>query len=138
MSFFFCSTAQGQDGKFTLVPKGGKVPFEATCFDAQATARMLVWKEFVEQEQRKLCEFEKERIILDSNLIIDNLQITLDETNVRYQIEINTRDKEPDELRAIIKKNRRVNIPVVVAVSIAGGFALGIGASYMISQAAGN
>ena len=39
--------AYGGDGKFTLVPQGGVVPFEATCFDTEATAKLLTWKEFL-------------------------------------------------------------------------------------------
>ena len=130
-----CTTAQAQEnGRFTLVPSGALVPFEATCFDAQATARLLTWKEFIEQEQRALCEFEKERLTLDTNLIIENLEITLDETNERCQIEINTRDKELEELRGIIKKNRKINMPAVIISSVVGGIAVGIGGTYAIDQ----
>ena len=42
---------------------------------------------------------------LDYKLVIENIEITLDETEARYQIEIDTRDKELEELRNIIKKN---------------------------------
>ena len=97
-------------------------------------ARLLTWKEFIEQEQRALCEFEKERLTLDTNLIIENLEITLDETNERYQIEINTRDKELEELRGIIKKNRKINMPAVIISSVVGGIAVGIGGTYAIDQ----
>ena len=110
------------------------MPFEATCFDTQATARLLTWKEFVEQEQQRLCEFEKERLMLDTNLIIENLEITLDETKVRYQVEINTRDEELEELREIIKKNRKVNMPAVIISSVVGGIAIGMGSAYAIDQ----
>ena len=135
LTWFFCAQAGAQDvGRFTLVPTGGIVPFEATCFDTQATARLLTWKEFVEQEQQRLCEFEKERLTLDTNLIIENLEITLDETKVRYQVEINTRDEELEELREIIKKTRKVNMPAVIISSVVGGIAIRMGSAYAIDQ----
>ena len=129
---FLCGTAHADAGKFTLLPKGGTVPFEATCFDNEATARLLTWKEFLVLEQQSLCEFQKERMSLDYDLIIDNLNITLDETKVRYQVEMDTRDEEIEELRKIIKKNRRMNIPAVVLTSVAVGIAVGVGATYVI------
>ena len=135
LAYTLCPPAHAADaGRFTLVPSGGVVSFEATCFDVQATARLLTWKEFVEQEQQKLCEFQKERFALDTNLIIENLEITLDETKVRYQIEISTRDKELEELRGIIKKNRKVNMPAVIISSVVGGIAIGFGGAYAIDQ----
>jgi len=128
-----CASAHAGTGKFTLVPEGGKVPFEATCFDNEATAQLLTWKEYLIQEQQALCNYEKERISLDFGLIVDNLNITLDETRVRYQVEINTRDEEIEKLREIIKKNKKMNIPVVVVSSMAVGVAIGFG-SYHIAR----
>ena len=130
--FLAIPTAYGGTGKFTLVPQGGTVRFEATCFDTEATAKLLTWKEFLAEESKAQCEFEKRALTLDSELIIQNMQITLDETQVRYQVEIDTRDKELEELRRIIKKNRRMNIPVVVLTSVAAGVAVGVGATYII------
>ena len=135
LSFFFGSQAHGQEGRFTLVPENGRVPFEATCFDDLATARLLTWKEFLEQELSQKYKFENQKIILEKDLKIQSLQITLDETLLRYQLEIDTRDKELKELRNIIKKNRKVNMPVVITVSVLGGLALGLGAAYAIDQA---
>ena len=131
VTLVLCGTAQAGTGKFTLVAEGGKVPFEATCFDNEATAQLLTWKEYLVQEQQALCNYEKERISLDFGLIVDNLNITLDETRVRYQVEIDTRDEEIEKLREIIKKNKKMNIPVVVASSVAVGVAIGFGSYHM-------
>ena len=126
--------AYGGDGKFTLVPQGGVVPFEATCFDTEATAKLLTWKEFLAEEAKTQCEFEKRTLVLDSELVIKNMQITLDETQVRYQVEIDTRDEEIETLRSIIKKNKKLNIPVVVATSVAVGFGVGFGTYHFASR----
>jgi hypothetical protein len=135
LSFLFCSTAYGQEGRFTLVPQNGRVPFEATCFDDLATAKLMTWREFLEQEISQRYAFEHQKFILEKDLEIQSLQITLDETLIRYKIEIDTRDKELDELRTIIKKNRKVNMPVVIVVSVLGGVALGFAGAYAIDRA---
>ena len=125
--------ASASEGKFTLVPQGGIVPFEATCFDTQATAKLLTWKEYLEQELNQKCLYEKRSMSLDYKLVIKNIEITLNETEARYQIEIETRDGELQELRNIIKKNRRLNIPAIMITSVAVGVAVGVGATYVIN-----
>jgi hypothetical protein len=126
-----CAPAHAGDGKFTLLPKGGKAPFEATCFDDKATAKLLTWKEFLAQEQQALCNFEKEKLALDYDLVLENIEITLDETQARCQIELDTRDKELEELRDIIKKNKKLNVPALVLTSVAIGFGIGLGSHYI-------
>jgi len=126
--------AYGGAGKFTLVPQGGIVPFEATCFDTEAPAKLLTWKEFLAEEMKTKCEYEKQALVLDTELVITNMQITLDETRVRYQVEIDTRDKELETLRDIIKKNKKLNVPVVVATSVAVGFGVGFGTYHFASR----
>ena len=81
-----------------------------------------------------MCEFEKRNLILDYDLVMKNTEITLDETRVRYQIEIDTRDRELEELRGIIKKNKKLNIPFVVATSVAVGFGVGFGTYHLVSK----
>ena len=130
LSLLVTGEAHSSEGQFTLVPRGGIVPFEATCFDSEATARLLTWKEFLEEQEQARCEYEKQKLILDSELVIQNMQITLDETQVRYQVEIDTRDQEIEDLRDIIKKNKKVNIPAVIATSVAVGFGVGFGTYY--------
>jgi glutaredoxin len=127
-------TAYAADGRFTLLPEGGTAPFEATCFDDEATAKLLTWKEFLEKELDQKCIFEKERLSLDYDLVVKNMQITLEETQVRYQAEVDTRDKEIEELRNIIKKNKKLNIPVIIAVTAAVGFGLGFGTYHIASK----
>ena len=128
------ANAFASEGKFTLVPQGGVVPFEATCFDTQATAKLLTWKEYLEQELNQKCLYEKRSMSLDYKLVIENIEITLDETRARTQIEIDTRDKELEELRNIIKKNKKLNIPVVIASAAAIGFGVGFGTYHIASK----
>jgi len=128
------TNASASEGKFTLVPQSGIVPFEATCFDTEATAKLLTWKEYLEQELNQKCLYEKRSMSLDYKLVIENIEITLDETRARTQIEIDTRDKELEELRNIIKKNKKLNIPVVIASAAAIGFGVGFGTYHIASK----
>ena len=132
--FVTIPVAYGGPGKFILVPQGGTVPYEATCFDTEATAKLLTWKEFLAEEMKTKCEYEKQALVLDTELVITNMQITLEETQVRYQVEIDTRDEEIETLRDIIKKNKKLNIPVVVATSVAVGFGVGFGTYHFVSR----
>ena len=132
--FVTIPVAYGGPGKFVLVPQGGTVPYEATCFDTEATAKLLTWKEFLAKEMKTKCEYEKQALVLDTELVITNMQITLEETQVRYQVEIDTRDEEIETLRDIIKKNKKLNIPVVVATSVAVGFGVGFGTYHFASR----
>jgi glutaredoxin len=126
--------AHGGEGRFTLVPQGGVVLFEATCFDTEATAKLLTWKEFLAKEMKTKCEYEKQALVLDTELVITNMQITLEETQVRYQVEIDTRDEEIETLRDIIKKNKKLNIPAIVVASVAVGFGVGFGTYHLASR----
>lgn len=126
--------AFASEGRFTLVPQGAIVPFEATCFDTEATAKLLTWKEYLAQELNQKCLYEKRSMSLDYKLVIENIEITLDETEARYQIEIETRDRELEELRNIIKKSKKLNIPVVIATAAAIGFGVGFGTYHFASN----
>jgi len=62
------------------------------------------------------------------------LQIEKEGLKERYAIEINTRDEEIETLRDIIKKNKKLNIPVVIATSVAVGFGVGFGTYHLASR----
>ena len=132
LSLSLHSSVQASEGQFTLVPQGGKVPFEATCFDDVATAKLLTWKELLVEEMKEKCSFEKQKIILEKDLDFENLQITLDETNFRYQAELSARDNEIEKLRDIIKRSNRANVPVIIVISATVGFGIGAGTYHII------
>tara|TARA_R110002020_G_scaffold159299_1_gene343018 strand:+ start:393 stop:839 length:447 start_codon:yes stop_codon:yes gene_type:complete len=135
-SLILCGTAYAEDvGRFTLVPKGGVVPFESTCFDDVATARLLTWREFQEQEFQNRLQlrlgFQKEELTLE----IDTLKISLEETTIRFEESLRLRDEEIESLRTIIKKDRKTNLPLIIAGSVLAGVALGVGTAYAIDKA---
>ena len=130
--------AMAQDvPQFTLVPRGGIVPFEATCFNDLATAEILTWKQFTQIEFQKRLEFEKAKWKEACQLDISNLQISLEESQIRFDEQLAAKDIELEELRAIIKKDRKKNIPAIIVGSVAAGIAIGLGSAYAINQAIG-
>ena len=131
-----CPTVYAQEtGTFTLLPRGATVPFEATCFDNVATAQLLTWKEFQEEEYQNRLELrlglQREEFTLQN----DTLRIHLEEATIRYDESLRLRDEELDSLRGIIKKDRKVNLPLIIAGSAAAGIAIGVAGVFAISQA---
>jgi len=123
--------------QFTLVPRGGIVPFEATCFNDLATAEILTWKQFTQIEFQKRLEFEQAKWKEACQLDISNLQISLEESQIRFDEQLAAKEIELEELRAIIKKDRKKNIPAIIAGSVAAGIAIGLGSAYAINQVIG-
>ena len=68
-------------------------------------------------------------------LEIDTLKVHLEESTLRYEESIRLRDEELDSLRGIIKKDRKVNLPLIIAASAAAGIAIGVAGVFVISQA---
>lgn len=129
------SPAYGSDGKFTLVPRGGRVSFQATCFDDVATAKLLAWKEFQKIEFDNRLKFELDLQREKLSLELKTVQIKFDESTIRYEEKIRLRDEEIKDLRDLIKKDRKVNLPLIIAGSIAAGIAIGVGSAYAIDRA---
>ena len=130
--------AMAQDTpQFTLVPRGGTVPFEATCFNDIATAEILTWKQFTQIEFQKRLEFEQAKWKETCQLNISNIQISLEESQIRFDEQLAAKNNELEELRAIIKKDRKKNIPAIIVGSVAAGIAIGIGSAYAIDQVIG-
>jgi len=135
VTLLLCNPAVAADGRFTLVPSGGRVPFQATCFDDVATAKLLTWKEFQERQFQNRLRFEIDIQRAEYEFKLNDLRIELEESNIRFSKTLELRDKEIKDLRAIIKKDRKVNIPLLVTASVLGGVALGVGAAYAVNQA---
>lgn len=133
LTLIYPSAAWGGEGKFSLVPRNGVVKFDATCFDDEATAKILTFSEFIAVELNAACIFEKDKMLLEHQLELDNLLIEKVGLEERYLVETTTRDNELEELRKIIKKNKKLNIPVVIATSVAVGFGVGFG-TYHIAR----
>ena len=124
----------GDVPQFTLIPRGGVVPFEATCFNDVATAEILTWKQFTQVEFQKRLEFEQAKWNEICQLNVANLQISLDESQMRFNGELAAKNIELEDLREIIAKDRKKNVPAIIAGSVAAGIVIGLGSAYAINQ----
>lgn len=125
----------GDNGNFTFLPKGGITPFEATCFDNIATARLMTWKEFQQKEFQNKLDLELGLQRNELQFEIDTLNIKFEESTIRFEEMVRLRDEEIEDLRGIIKKDRKLNIPLVIAGGVVTGIAIGIGSAYAIDRA---
>jgi len=66
---------------------------------------------------------------------IGNIKIEMEESTFRYEESLKLRDEEIESLRNIVKKDRKINLPLVIAGSIATGVAIGVGGTYAIDKA---
>ena len=106
---YFCFSLQGRaegtststSGKFTIIQKGMKVPFDGVLFDPLATATILTDKDQKEQE----CKIEKEYSLgkqkADLELDIKNLKSSLEYNKKTNEEIVAAKDKELDRVRDI-------------------------------------
>jgi len=121
-------------GQFTFLDKGERAPFRATCFDDFAIGKVVTWKEFLGKEFKIKHELEMEKLKAQHALDVQNLQISLDVLQDKYNVGVETRDKEIEELRSIISKQKKLNIPLIVTGSVLGGVAVGFASAYAIDN----
>lgn len=133
-ALFLTKPAFGDEGRFSLIPKGGTISYDAICFDDIATAKLLTFKEFVEIEYKKKCEFEKSELQISLLKEQDILFIQLEENKNRFEIQLNALQEENGLLREKISKTTKVNLPVAIVVSTAVGFSIGFGSYYIASK----
>jgi hypothetical protein len=135
LSLALCQSAYAEDvGKFTLLPKGGTVPFEAACFDTVATAHLLTWKEFQEQEIREEINFALDFQIEIHKYEIGNLKIEMEEANFRCEESLKLRDEEIESLRDIIKTKKKINLPFIIGGSVVAGVVIGFGTAHALEK----
>ena len=116
--------------------KRAGVPFQSTCFDDLATAKLLTWKEFQEREFKIKIQYELELLSEQNDFKLKELQIEFEEAQFRFDETLKIKDREILELKNIIKKDKNINLPLAIAASVLGGVAVGIGAAYAINQMA--
>ena len=85
-------------------------------------------------EFEKRLEFEHAKWKENCQLDISNLQISLDESQIRFSEELAAKNTELEDLRQIIAKDRKKNIPAIIAGSVGAGIIIGLGSAYAINQ----
>lgn len=126
------------EGKFTFVPQGGVVPFQATCFDDFATATIIAERESKEREFK----IEIDNVINTSKIDCDRrleLQtIMADAEKQRLLVSVESKDEQIDLLTTKLSKLEKRNIPLFVTAGIVAGVIIGGGVAFTITTAIGN
>jgi hypothetical protein len=124
-----------QKGKFVLVPKDGRVPFQATCFDDLATAVLISDKET--REERYKLELDKQVALLktecDKRVELD--KISTDAERDRLLVQLQSRQEQIDGLNKKLSKIERIDIPGIITASLLGGIIIGGGTAIGINMA---
>jgi hypothetical protein len=124
-----------QKGKFILVPKDGRVPFQATCFDDLATAILVSDKEAV--EQRHILEIERQTALLrtECDKRVELQTISADAERDRLLVQLQSRQEQIDILNKKLSKIERIDIPGIITAGILGGIIVGGGTAIGINMA---
>lgn len=126
------------EGKFTFVPQGGVVPFQATCFDDFATATIITERESKEREFK----IEIDNVINVAKIECDQ-RVELQEVMAKAQeqrltVAIESKDKQILELTQRLSKLEKRNIPLFVVAGVVAGVIIGGGITFTIATAVGN
>jgi hypothetical protein len=126
------------EGTFTLVPKGGIVPFQATCFDDFATATIIADNENKERQFK----IEIENVVNVAKIECDQrleLQTVMAEAEKqRLLVSVESKQKQIDDLTHKLSRLEKRNIPLFVTAGIVAGFIIGGGITFSIATAVGN
>jgi hypothetical protein len=126
--------AQAGEGKFSIVQEGQPVKFHATCFDDIALSKIMTWKEFIGQEFEAQKQLEIGKLQEAHKLELEQAKIETETLQKKYDFDILQKDNELKDLRKLLQRNSKVNIPAAVGASLVGGFALGFGVAYVIDH----
>ena len=124
-----------QKGKFVLVPKDGRVPFQATCFDDLATAILISEKE--NREQQYGLELERQTALLktecDKRVELD--KISADAERDKLLVQLSSKQEQIDVLNKKLSKIERTDIPALIIAGVLGGIIVGGGTAIGINMA---
>lgn len=128
------TTAQAGEGRFSIVEEGQPVKFHSTCFDDVALSKIMTWKEFIGQEFEAEKQLEIGKLQEAHKLELEQVKIEAETLQKKYDFDILQKDNELKDLRKLLQKNTKVNIPAAVGASLVGGFAIGFGVAYVIDH----
>lgn len=126
------STAYANEGRFTFLQENELSPFMGTLFNPEATARILAQTEFLKEEYDLKMAYELSAQDWAHKLELEQMQITLDTQERKYESIIDLKSKEIEQLNKIINKKPGPN---AIAWGIVGGFIIGAASTVAIAQA---
>jgi len=126
------------EGKFTFVPQGGVVPFQATCFDDFATATIIAERESKEREFKIEIDNVINTTKIDCDRRIELQTITSEAERQRLLVAVESKDKQIGQLTDKLARLEKRNIPLYVVAGVVAGAIIGGGITVTIISAVGN
>ena len=131
-SLLFIASAHAQDGNFTFIQEGERVPFTGTLFDPTATAKIIAEYEFLKEDFQLQLSYELALQKEHYDFEIKKRDITITLQREQHEASLALLDKEVEDLRKIIAKKPS---KAATGLIIAGGFVAGVLTSVAIVYA---
>jgi len=122
--------------KITDIQEGQSAPFTGTLLNPAAAAQIIAEKENMESECKLRYDYIKSREQAKCDLLINNLNISLDITQKKYESIINIKDDEIKRLNEIALENSGDYSHWWAAGGFIVGALVSIGIFYAAAQAA--
>tara|TARA_B100000131_G_scaffold312453_1_gene346546 strand:- start:1533 stop:2003 length:471 start_codon:yes stop_codon:yes gene_type:complete len=132
LSLILCGTAYADEpdtappatnGQFTILDLNQRAPFRGTLFDPAATAHILTLQDRLRSEFQIELDYNLGQLQAEHQLELTNLDIRYTALNEEYQLRIQAKDQEIDQLNQSLAKLSRNDRHWFVI----GGFAIGVG-----------
>lgn len=143
LSVVLCGTAYASDsdtstpapnGQFTILDLNQRAPFRGTLFDPTATAYLLTLQDRLQAEFQLELNYQIGQLQAEHQLEVTNLDLRYTALNDEYQLRIEAKDQEIEQLnRSLAKLSRNDRHWFVI-----GGFAIGVGVTAGIVAAVNN
>ncbi len=115
--------AETSNGKFTILEQSAPAPFRGTLFDPAATAYLLTFQETLKAQYQLDLEYRISELNAAHTLELTNLEIRYTALSDEYQLRIDAKDLEIQQLNDSLAKLSRNDRHWFVI----GGFAIGVG-----------
>jgi hypothetical protein len=129
LSLILCSTAHAQDtamdsgGRFTILDLNQRATFRGTLFDPTATAYILTIQDRMSAQYQLDLDYSLGQLKAEHQLEMTNLNLRYEALGNEYQLRIDAKDLEIQQLNNSLSKLSRNDRHWFVI----GGFAIGVG-----------
>jgi len=129
LSLILCGSAhateptEASNGRFTILDQNQRAPFRGTLFDPTATAYLLTYQGRIEAQFQLELDYKIEQLGIEHQLEVTNLNLRYDALSEEYQLRIDAKDLEIQQLNESLTKLSRNDRHWFVI----GGFAVGVG-----------
>ena len=109
LSSILCGAALAEEPQFTFLAEGEEAPFQGTLFNPQATAELITYPEYLQNEFDLELEYRLDLQATEYNLQLSNSQIRYDSLKLEYDatvLSLTQQNESLEEALAQRKKNR--------------------------------